>query len=76
VRVNTLGPGFIETEALRQREDWRNGRREEVLSRTPLHRIPQPSDVVPPVLFLASEDARHITGAFLLCDGGHSMVGA
>lgn len=76
VRVNTLGPGFVETEALLAREDWRTGRREQVLARTPLARIPTPDDVVPPVVFLASDDARHITGAFLLCDGGHSMVGA
>jgi 3-oxoacyl-[acyl-carrier protein] reductase len=76
VRVNTLGPGFVETEALVNREDWKTGRREAVLARTPLQRLPKPADVVPPVLFLASDDARHITGAFLLCDGGHSMVGA
>ncbi len=76
VRVNTLGPGFIETEALLNREDWKSGRRESVLAHTPLNRIPQPADVVPPLLFLASDDSRHITGAFLLCDGGHSMVGA
>jgi 3-oxoacyl-[acyl-carrier protein] reductase len=76
VRVNTLGPGFIESEALLNREDWQTGRREAVLARTPLQRLPKPADVVPPVLFLASDDAKHITGAFLLCDGGHSMVGA
>ena len=76
VRVNTLGPGFVETEALLAREDWRTGRREAVLARTPLARIPRPEDVVPPVVFLACDDSRHITGAFLLCDGGHSMVGA
>ena len=76
VRVNTLGPGFIESEALLNREDWKSGRREEVLARTPLKRLPKPADVVPPVIFLASEDSKHITGAFLLCDGGHSMVGA
>ncbi len=76
VRVNTLGPGFVETEALLAREDWRTGRREAVLAHTPLARIPQPEDIVPPIVFLASDDARHITGAFLLCDGGHSMVGA
>ena len=76
VRVNTLGPGFVETEALLDREDWKSGRREQVLGRTPLRRIPKPADIVPPVLFLASDDSRHITGAFLLCDGGHSMVGA
>jgi 3-oxoacyl-[acyl-carrier protein] reductase len=76
VRVNTLGPGFVETEALLNREDWKSGRREAVLARTPLNRIPKPADIVPPVIFLASNDSRHITGAFLLCDGGHSMVGA
>ncbi len=76
VRVNTLGPGFVETDALLNREDWRSGRREAVLRRTPLARIPKPEDIVPPVIFLASDDSRHITGAFLLCDGGHSMVGA
>ena len=76
VRVNTLGPGFVETEALLNREDWKTGRREKVLARTPLNRIPKPEDIVPPVIFLASDDSRHITGGFLLCDGGHSMVGA
>lgn len=76
VRVNAVGPGFIETEATLQREDWRSGRREEILSQTPLRRIAKPEDVVPAVVFLASDDARHITGAFLLCDGGMSMVGA
>ena len=76
VRVNTLGPGFVETQALLDRDDWKTGRRESVLAHTPLARIPQPEDIVPPVIFLASDDSRHITGAFLLCDGGHSMVGA
>jgi 3-oxoacyl-[acyl-carrier protein] reductase len=76
VRVNTLGPGFVETEALLAREDWQTGRRESVLARTPLARIPTPADIVAPVVFLACDDSRHITGAFLLCDGGHSMVGA
>jgi 3-oxoacyl-[acyl-carrier protein] reductase len=76
VRVNTLGPGFVETEALLNREDWMSGRREAVLARTPLRRIPRPDDIVPAVIFLASDDSRHLTGSFLICDGGHSMIGA
>jgi 3-oxoacyl-[acyl-carrier protein] reductase len=76
VRVNALGPGFIETETTLNREDWKSGRREEILAQTPLKRVPQPEDLVGAVIFLASEDARHITGAFLICDGGMSMVGA
>jgi 3-oxoacyl-[acyl-carrier protein] reductase len=76
VRVNALGPGFIETETTLGREDWRAGRREEVLARTPLARIPTPEDIVAPVLFLASDDSAHLTGAFLVYDGGFSMIGA
>lgn len=76
VRVNTLGAAFMETEALKNRDDWKHGRREEVLRQTPLGRIAQPEDMVGPVLFLASEDSRHMTGQFLLCNGGLAMVGA
>jgi 3-oxoacyl-[acyl-carrier protein] reductase len=76
VRVNALGPGFIETETTLAREDWRSGRREEVLARTPLRRIPTPEEIVGPIVFLASEDSAHLTGAFLVYDGGFSMLGA
>jgi 3-oxoacyl-[acyl-carrier protein] reductase len=76
VRVNALGPGFIETETTLAREDWRSGRREEVLAATPLGRIPAPEDLVAPIVFLACEDSAHLTGAFLVYDGGFSMLGA
>lgn len=76
VRVNTLGAAFMETEALKNRQDWKSGRREEVLRQTPLARIAQPEDMVGPTLFLASEESRHMTGQFLLCNGGLAMVGA
>lgn len=76
VRVNTLGAAFMETEALKNRDDWKNGRREEILRQTPLGRIAKPEDMVGPVLFLAGDDSRHMTGQFLLCNGGLAMVGA
>jgi NAD(P)-dependent dehydrogenase (short-subunit alcohol dehydrogenase family) len=76
VRVNTLGAAFMETEALKNRHDWKTGRREEVLRRTPLGRIAQPEDMVGPTLFLASEESGFVTGQFLLCNGGLAMVGA
>lgn len=76
VRVNTLGAAFMETEALLNRHDWKNGRREEVLKQTPLGRIAKPEDMVGPTLFLACEDSRHMTGQFMLCNGGLAMVGA
>jgi NAD(P)-dependent dehydrogenase (short-subunit alcohol dehydrogenase family) len=76
VRVNTLGPGFMETETLKEREDWKTGRREQVLDQMPLKHVPQPEDNVPAVIFLACDDSRQITGSFLISDGGISMVGA
>lgn len=76
VRVNTLGPGFIETERTMSRQDWQSGRREQYIERTLLKHVPRPEEIVGPVIFLASEDASHVTGTFLVCNGGYSMVGA
>ena len=76
VRVNALGPGFMETESTINREDWRAGRREAILEQTPLGRIPRPEELLGVVVFLASYDSAHMTGNFVLCDGGFSMVGA
>jgi 3-oxoacyl-[acyl-carrier protein] reductase len=76
IRVNALGPGFMETESTITREDWRSGRRETILAQTPLGRIPKPEELVGVVVFLASDDSAHMTGNFVLCDGGFSMVGA
>jgi len=76
VRVNTLGAAFMETEALKNRHDWKTGRREEILRQTPLARIAQPDDMVGPTLFLAGGESGFITGQFLLCNGGLAMMGA
>lgn len=76
VRVNTFAPGFMETEALLHRPEWKGGRRETVLSGTPAGKIPRPEEMTGAALFLASEDAHHITGSYMIADGGYSMLGA
>lgn len=76
VRVNAIGPGYIETATTLQRADWRSGRRDWVLARTPLRHVPKPEELVGTVLFLACEDSSHMTGNFVICDGGFSMIGA
>jgi 3-oxoacyl-[acyl-carrier protein] reductase len=76
VRVNTFAPGFMETEALLARPEWQAGRREVVLSATPAGKIPKPEDMTGAALFLASDDAHHITGSYMIADGGYSMLGA
>jgi len=76
VRVNAFGPGFMETEAILTRPDWNSGRKERVLSQTPMGRIPAPEELAAAAFFLATDDAAHMTGNFIMCDGGYSMIGA
>jgi 3-oxoacyl-[acyl-carrier protein] reductase len=76
VRVNTFAPGFIETEATLNRHDWKSGRREQLISRTPMGRIPAPAELAGTALFLATDDAAHMTGVYLNADGGYNMIGA
>lgn len=76
VRVNTFAPGFMETEATLSREDWQSGRKEKLTSMTPAGHIPTPEELAGAALWLATDEASHMYGSFMICDGGYSMVGA
>jgi 3-oxoacyl-[acyl-carrier protein] reductase len=76
VRVNVFAPGFIETEATLSRQDWKSGRGDQLRAMTPMGRIPGPAELAGTALFLASDDAAHMTGGYLVADGGYNMVGA
>jgi NAD(P)-dependent dehydrogenase (short-subunit alcohol dehydrogenase family) len=76
VRVNVFAPGFIETEATLGRKDWQSGRGDQLRSLTPMGRIPGPAEMAGTALFLATDDAAHMTGGYLIADGGYNMVGA
>ncbi|MDQ3227458.1 MAG: SDR family oxidoreductase [Chloroflexota bacterium] len=75
IRANTICPGIIETQ-LSFRQQERGDPKEffaEFASRIPRGRVGQPEDVAAAVAFLASDQARHITGASLLIDGGQTL---
>jgi NAD(P)-dependent dehydrogenase (short-subunit alcohol dehydrogenase family) len=75
IRVNAVCPGVIET-ALGVPGADRDAQLAAVrrfADRIPLRRIGQPEDVAATVAFLASQDARHITGAAWLIDGGQTL---
>lgn len=76
VRVNVFAPGFIETDATLEREDWKSGRGEQLRALTPMGHIPRPAELAGTALFLASDDASHMTGGYMVADGGYNMVGA
>jgi NAD(P)-dependent dehydrogenase (short-subunit alcohol dehydrogenase family) len=67
IRVNCVAPGAIETERTKlERADYA-GTWGAV---TPLRRVGQPNDIASVVAFLASEDARFVTGQTIWVDGG------
>jgi NAD(P)-dependent dehydrogenase (short-subunit alcohol dehydrogenase family) len=71
ITVNCLAPGWFRTaqnEALYQNQFWLDY----LVDRIPLKRPGQPADLDGPVVFLASEASRYITGQTLLVDGGIS----
>jgi len=76
VRVNYAAPGYMDTDSLNARKDWTPARRKVVVDNTPLKAIGDPGNLVPVVLFLASQDSLHMTGNTVICDGGFSMPGA
>ncbi len=69
VRVNAVLPGLTDTRfaaALTQNEQMLNM----ILPLIPLHRVADPDEIAPAIVFLASDDASYITGAALPVDGG------
>lgn len=75
IRVNAVCPGVIETALgvpAADRETYRRGI-ERFANRIPLRRIGRPEDVAAAVAFLASDDARHVTGVDWLIDGGQTL---
>ncbi len=70
VRVNALSPGLVRTgRAAVPEERYEQTARERALQRE-LH----PEDLVGPLVFLCSDDARMITGHTLVVDGGQIFV--
>ncbi len=67
ITVNIVSPGPIQT-------DWITPETEEREARvTPLGRVGHPDDVADVIVFLASEQARWLTGQRLYVGGGHAM---
>lgn len=76
MRVNVFAPGFIEAEAMLGRADWRDGRSDQLRSMTPMGHVPGPAESAGATLFLADDDAAHMTGGYLVADGAYNIVGA
>ena len=70
IRVNAISPGEVETEGTRTAGIVGSDFEKQLLQQTPLGRIGQPNDIAPVAVFLASDDARWVTGEILAASGG------
>lgn len=67
IRVNSVAPGYFESEMVGQLEDATKAR---IKRRTPLGRLGSVNDIVEVVLFMMSPSASFITGQTVVVDGG------
>lgn len=73
INVNGVAPSMVKTDF--SKPFWSNSNiHDSIIKNIPLGRIAEPEDIAHPVLFLASDAARFITGQILVVDGGTTAV--
>lgn len=72
IRVNEIVPYAVTEETWPRLQDPETG--SDMVARIPLGYLAEPTEIAPAVLFLASDQARYITGARLHIDGGRCIV--
>jgi len=71
VTVNSIAPGFIETNMT---AELSNDRKEDILRSISIGRLGKPDDIAGAVCFLASDKASYITGQTIHINGGMLMI--
>ncbi len=75
IRINAIAPGVIRTDFAKAL--YEKPEQEAALRRaTPLRRVGEPEDIAGVAAFLASNAARHITGQYIVVDGGMNIAGS
>ena len=73
IRVNCVAPGFIKTKMSSKALDNDPERKNKVLSRTPMGKLGDPSDIADAVFYYATSESKFTTGTVLPVDGGNSI---
>lgn len=75
VRVNCVAPGWVDTEMAASALRAEHTQVQKILDAIPLRRVATAEDIANPILFLASDLARQITGEILNVNGGSVLCG-
>jgi NAD(P)-dependent dehydrogenase (short-subunit alcohol dehydrogenase family) len=73
IRVNALAPGYFKTDLNREMLESEVGER--LVARVPQRRLGRMEDLDGPLLLLAGDAGRYMTGAVVPVDGGHRVAG-
>ena len=74
IRVNAVAPGTVATELAAQAVLTSEEAKARIMSRTPMRRLGEPSEIADTVAYLASDAASYITGEIVVVDGGRMTL--
>jgi NAD(P)-dependent dehydrogenase (short-subunit alcohol dehydrogenase family) len=74
IRVNAVAPGTIATELAAKAVLTSDEAKAKIMSRTPMKRLGEPSEIADTVAYLASDAASYITGEIVVVDGGRMTL--
>jgi NAD(P)-dependent dehydrogenase (short-subunit alcohol dehydrogenase family) len=74
IRVNAVAPGTIATELAAKAVLTSEEAKQKIMSRTPMKRLGEPSEVADVVAWLASDAASYVTGEIVVVDGGRMTL--
>ena len=74
IRVNAVAPGTIATELAAKAVLTSEEARQKIMSRTPMGRLGEPSEIADVVAWLASDAASYVTGEIVTVDGGRMTL--
>jgi len=76
IRCNAIAPGTVDTPSLAERINAQAdpvAARKAFVARQPMGRIAKPEEIVPLVVYLASDESSYVTGNVYSCDGGMTI---
>ncbi|MDP3618208.1 MAG: SDR family NAD(P)-dependent oxidoreductase [Ramlibacter sp.] len=74
IRVNAVAPGTIATELAARAVLTSDDAKKRIMSRTPMKRLGDPSEIADAVAYLASDASSYVTGEILVVDGGRMTL--